>query len=121
MAVPILICDDSALARKQVSRSLPTQWEVDITFAHNGKEAMEILQSKQVALLFLDLTMPELDGLGVLEAIKQQKLELFVIVISADIQPEMKKRVMELGALDFIHKPVNQAKLSGILQQYGLV
>jgi len=121
MALPVLICDDSILARKQVRKSLPESFDAEFQTAANGLEALAILRSQEIGLVFLDLTMPELDGIGVLEAIKAENIDCFVIVISADIQPEMQKRVMELGALAFIHKPVNEEKLSGILKQYGLV
>ena len=121
MALPVLICDDSLLARKQVRKSLPESFDADILTAGNGVEALAILRSQEIGLVFLDLTMPELDGIGVLEAIKQDGLDCFVIVISADIQPEMQKRVMELGALAFVQKPVSEDKLSGILKQYGLI
>jgi two-component system chemotaxis response regulator CheY len=121
MALPVLICDDSLLARKQVRKSLPESFDADILTAGNGVEALAILRSQEIGLVFLDLTMPELDGIGVLEAIKQDGLDCFVIVISADIQPEMQKRVTELGALAFIHKPVNPEKLVVILKQYGLI
>lgn len=121
MALPILICDDSNMARKQVNRSLPEGWDVDITFATNGKEAIEVLTSQEVGVLFLDLTMPEIDGVGVLEFIKANNVDCFVIVISADVQPAMRERVMSLGALSFIQKPVNKEKLLDILKTYGLV
>jgi len=65
--------------------------------------------------------MPELDGIGVLEAIKAEAIDCFVIVISADIQPEMQKRVMELGALAFVQKPVSEDKINGVLKQYGFI
>lgn len=121
MSLPVLVCDDSAMARKQVVRSLPEGWPVEVTFATNGVECLEKLRNQRYALLFLDLTMPELDGPGVLEAIKAEKLEIFVIVISADIQPEMKRRVMDLGAMEFIHKPVNTDKLTEILHKFGFL
>jgi two-component system chemotaxis response regulator CheY len=120
MALPVLICDDSILARKQVRKSLPENFEVEVQTAGNGLEALAILRSQEIGLVFLDLTMPELDGVGVLEAIKAEAIDCFVIVISADIQPEMQRRVMELGALAFIQKPVNEEKLHGVLRQYGL-
>lgn len=120
MSFPVLICDDSAIARKMVQRSLPDNFASEVHLATNGQEALEHLNEKQIALLFLDLTMPVLDGIGVLEAIKQQCLEVFVIVISGDIQPVMKQKVEQLGALDFIEKPVNQSKLLGILNKFGL-
>jgi CheY-like chemotaxis protein len=121
MALPVLICDDSILARKQVRKSLPETFDAEFQTAGNGIEALQILRNQEIGLVFLDLTMPELDGIGVLEAIKAESIDCFVIVISADIQPEMQKRVMELGALAFIQKPVSEEKLAGVLKQYGLV
>lgn len=121
MALPVLICDDSLLARKQVRKSLPEFFDVEVSTATNGIEALAILRSQEIGLVFLDLTMPELDGIGVLEAIKSEGLDCFVIVISADIQPEMQHRVTQLGALAFIHKPVNEDKLLVVLKQYGLI
>ena len=121
MALPVLICDDSILARKQVRKSLPETFDAEFQTAGNGIEALQILRTQEIGLVFLDLTMPELDGIGVLEAIKGENIDCFVIVISADIQPEMQRRVMELGALAFIQKPVSEEKIAGVLKQYGLV
>jgi len=121
MAIPLLICDDSNMARKQVARSLPDGWDVDITFASNGLEALEAIRLGKGEMMFLDLTMPELDGFGVLEALKQEDLKTVVIVISGDIQPDAQERVKKLGALDFIKKPINQDKLINTLQSFGLL
>ena len=121
MALPVLICDDSLLARKQVRKSLPESFDAEFQTAGNGLEALAILRAQEIGLVFLDLTMPELDGIGVLEAIKAEHIDCFVIVISADIQPEMQKRVMELGALAFIQKPASAAKLADVMHKYGLI
>ncbi len=120
MTFPVLICDDSAIARKMVQRSLPENFASEIHLATNGEEAIQQLLEKHIALLFLDLTMPVKDGLDVLHEIKQRCLEVFVIVISGDIQPEMKNRVEKLGALDFIEKPVDAPRLESVLQKFGL-
>lgn len=109
------------MARKQVQRSLPETWDVDITFASNGNEGIQAIRDGKGEMVFLDLTMPGLDGYGVLEKIKQEKLKCMVIVISGDIQPEARDRVKSLGAVDFIKKPVDQQKLYTVLQNYGLV
>ena len=106
MSYSILVCDDSKVARKQVVRCLSGSLEAEIVQAENGAQALTILKSQQIDLLCLDLTMPVLDGVGVLEALKSHKIETFVVVISADIQPEMKARVIRLGAIDFMEKPV---------------
>ena len=121
MTIPLLICDDSNMARKQVARALPVGWDVEITYASNGIEGLEAIREGKGEMVFLDLTMPELDGYGVLEAIKKEGLKCVVIVISADIQPEVLERVTSAGALDFIRKPINQEKLTDVLQSYGLL
>ena len=120
MTTPLLICDDSNMARKQVARSLPDGWDVDISFATNGQEGIEAIKAGKGDVLLLDLNMPVMDGYQVLEAIVAQDLPTLVIVISGDIQPEAHQRVTSLGALDFIKKPVNKEKLTEILAAYGI-
>ena len=120
MSVPLLICDDSNMARKQVARALPPGWEVDITFATNGVEGLQAIRDGKGEIVFLDLTMPEMDGYTVLEHVKAEGLKCIVIVISADIQPEARERVLKSGALEFIKKPIDSEKLMAVLQQYGL-
>lgn len=117
---PVLICDDSNLARKQIARCLPSDWDVEVSFAENGQQAIEIISMGQVDVLFLDLNMPVLDGYGVLEAIQQRELPTLTIVVSGDIQPAAYARVMSLGALDFIRKPIDRDKLAEILDRYGV-
>jgi two-component system, chemotaxis family, chemotaxis protein CheY len=121
MALTALICDDSLLARNQLKKSLPANFDADIVTATNGVEALAVLRANEIGLVFLDLTMPELDGIGVLEAIKADAMDCLVIVVSADIQPEMQKRVMELGALAFIQKPASADKLAEVMHKYGLI
>ncbi len=121
MTTPILICDDSNMARKQVLRSLPSSWDVEVSYATNGVEALEVIRSGKGEMVFLDLTMPELDGYGVLETIKEEGLKSVIIVISGDIQPEAQARVQALGALDFIKKPINPQKLEETLNKFGLL
>lgn len=121
MSIPLLICDDSNMARKQVMRALPPGWNVDVSFAANGVEGLEAIRAGKGEIVFLDLTMPQMDGYEVLEHIRDEGLKTVVIVISADIQPDARERVLELGALDFIRKPVDGDKLQDILHAYGLL
>jgi len=121
MTLPVVICDDSALARKQLARSLPGGWDISITFANNGKEAIDAIKQGKGDLLFLDLNMPVMDGYETLETIRQENLDSLVLVVSGDIQPEAKKRVMALGALDFINKPINSELVTSILLNYGII
>ncbi|WP_133471427.1 response regulator [Paraglaciecola marina] len=120
MATPVLICDDSSFARKQMQRAIPDGWEVDITFAENGLRALEIIREGKVEVMFLDLNMPVMDGYETMQAIKEEELPIMVIVVSGDVQPEARARMLSLGALDFIRKPTENAKLVQVLSQFGL-
>ncbi len=120
MSTSLLICDDSNMARKQVARSLPDGWDVEISFASNGLEGIEAIKAGKGDVLLLDLNMPQMDGYEVLEAILKQDLPTLTIVISGDIQPEAHQRVTSLGALDFIQKPVSKEKLTEVLLAYGV-
>lgn len=121
MSVPILICDDSGFARKQMARSLPENWDVEVSFAADGVEAVAAILEGKADILFLDLNMPVMDGYQVLEAVRCQDLPTLVIVVSGDVQPEARQRVMSLGALDFITKPIDSEKLLTLLEQYGIL
>ena len=117
----VLVCDDSLVARKQVAKCLPQDWDVAVHFAKNGQDALSALAEGKGDLLLLDLNMPVLDGYGTLEAIQQRGLKTKVIVVSGDIQPEAHERVTSLGALDFIRKPVEPAKLVEVLDKYNIL
>ena len=121
MGLPVIICDDSSFARKQMMRALPDNWDVEITLATQGEEAIAAIKEGKGEVMFLDLTMPILDGYGVLEQIRAQDLPSVVIVVSGDVQPEAYERVKKLGALDFIKKPVDQQVVHKVLTQYGVL
>ncbi|MDP5253238.1 MULTISPECIES: response regulator [unclassified Vibrio] len=116
MTVSVLICDDSSLARKQIARSLPDALNGDIAFAVNGNNALECLANQSFGLMFLDLTMPELDGFETLEAMQQRGYQTPVVVVSGDIQPKAKERVLALGAKAFIQKPIGKEALKQTLR-----
>lgn len=120
MTTRILICDDSALARKQMARALPEGLRGDVSFAKDGVEALEKLRGGEAELLFLDLNMPEMDGYQVLEQVRKEDLPVMTIVVSGDIQPEARERVKKLGALDFIKKPTETCTVLDLLVEYGV-
>ena len=120
MTIPVLIVDDSGLARKQLARSLPADWDVSLSFAGDGREALKYIRAERAEVVFLDLNMPILDGYQTLELMRDEGLKSRVIVVSGDIQPDALKRVKQLGAIDFIRKPADQATLLDALQRNGI-
>ena len=120
MTTKVLVVDDSTVSRKMLIRSLPKEWDISITQAVNGQDAMEKYRQGLADIMFLDLTMPVMDGYQTLEALQKEGLDTFVVVVTADIQPEAEERVRKLGAMAFVKKPVNMEKLIPILKEYGI-
>lgn len=103
----ILIVDDSALNRMVLIEILGKE---NYTFleAENGQQAVELLDCHpEVDLLLLDITMPEIDGFGVLEIMNQYHWieETPVIMISAEDAYSFIERAYDLGASDYITRP----------------
>ncbi|MDO8454484.1 MAG: response regulator, partial [Sulfurimonas sp.] len=87
----ILIVDDSKLARMGVIKSLrEIEPGAELFQASNGVEAVEIFKNERPSVVFLDLTMPVMDGYEALKQIMALDKDAQVIVISADIQSEAK-------------------------------
>ncbi len=121
MSIPVTIADDSLLSRKTVRKALPPDWDISLTEASNGHEALAAVAAGKAEVLFLDLTMPELDGFGVLRELHEHHAKTIVIVISADIQPEAQKIVDSLGAFRFLPKPLQADQLRQTLAELGLL
>lgn len=102
----VLICDDSALARKSLSRCIAELEHLNIQYAEDGNEALAILVEQNIDVLFLDLTMPIMDGYEVLTALPVSKHPTKVVVVSGDVQLAAQQRCMQLGAYAFIEKPL---------------
>lgn len=121
MSLPVLICDDSSLARRQLVRALPPEWNVSLSYVDNGREALVAIKNGKADLMFLDLNMPGMSGYEVLDTIQQRDLPCLVIVVSGDIQAQARRKVIERGALDFLRKPVSADQLREVLQRFGLL
>lgn len=121
MSVSVLIVDDSPIARKMLIRSLPPDWNMQFTEVGDGLAAMASVRAHKPDLMFLDLTMPEMDGYQVLEQLRKENINCRVIVISADIQPRARDRVIASGAMAFIKKPIDTVKLEVTLKEHGIL
>jgi chemotaxis protein CheY-P-specific phosphatase CheC len=103
-----------------MERSIPDDWDVNVSFAENGQQALALIRAGKADVMFLDLNMPVMDGYETMQVIKDEQLPTMVVVVSGDVQPEARARMLSLGAIDFIRKPIDNEKLTEILRQYGL-
>ena len=104
----ILIVDDTIVYRKIVSDVLSNFPDVEVVgTAHNGKAAISKIASLSPDLLTLDIEMPEMNGLEVLEYIMEKDLDVGAVMLSTLTHEgsEMTMKGLELGAFDFIPKP----------------
>ena len=115
----ILVTDDSKMARKMVIKTLTENIEGDLEIfeAQNGQEALDLYKELSPKIVFLDLTMPIMDGFTALEKIKEFDKNAKVVVISADIQKLSMDRVLQLGAFNFVKKPIESSKMKQIFEK----
>ena len=108
----LLVADDNKVNRLLLARRLELQGH-EVTLAENGRVALEKLRSQAFDLLLLDIEMPEIDGLQVLEQLKSDLHLRDLPVIVTSVLEELDKvvRCIELGAEDYLHKPVNPVLL----------
>ena len=112
-AFSVLVVDDSRTLRKILIRELNSLGFHNILEAADGIEAIEVVKTKSVDLMLLDMEMPELDGLGVLGQLKADDTykALPIIVISGADQFEKTIKCIEIGAEDYLPKPFDSILL----------
>ena len=115
----ILVTDDSKMARKMVIKILKDILgeNVEIHEGQNGEEALDLYKEFLPKIVFLDLTMPIMDGFEALEKIKEFDKNAKVVIISADIQKLSMDKALQLGAFNFIKKPIDLTKMEQILNK----
>ena len=117
----VLIADDSSFSRKLLLKALPEVLTNEVSQAANGEEVLAAYEAGQAEIIFLDLTMPVMDGFEALEHLHRRDANVVVIVVSADIQPQARQRVTELGAAAFIKKPISSEAMLATLHEIGVL
>jgi DNA-binding NtrC family response regulator len=110
-----LIVDDEENALESFEITLNSCGIENILLCRDSREVRNLLKSRKVEIILLDLTMPYITGEELLPLIVQDYPEIPVIIITGDIEVETAVRCMQIGAFDYMVKPVEEKRLvSGI-------
>jgi CheY-like chemotaxis protein len=116
-AVTVLVVDDSISVRKVVARNFrDLGYEVDEV--SDGLEALGRLRTHSFAMVFSDLEMPRMDGFELLAELNRLAISpaIPVVIASTRSDPETQRRVLELGAREFVPKPIDPAALAAVVR-----
>ncbi|MDD2652928.1 MAG: response regulator [Sulfurimonas sp.] len=118
----VLVVDDSKIARISVIKNVVgVMPDVEVFEATNGLEAVELFAKERPSAVFLDLTMPVMNGYEALKRIMEIDKAAQVIIVSADIQSEAKLRVLAAGAKNMYPKPINHEIVKLVFEKDLLV
>jgi putative two-component system response regulator len=110
MTDSILIVDDEQLVREMISRRLETRGYKCLT-AGNGQEALSLISENNISLVLLDISMPGISGLDVLNDIRSKSADIMVIMITAVVDINIAIKAMTSGAYDYLIKPIESELL----------
>lgn len=113
--VKILIVDDEPVVRRSLTRVL-SGLTCSVECAASGEEALRRLQQQRFDLVLLDLRMPGIDGLTVLESIKRNWPECEVVIVTGYADLDTVKASVALGAFDYLPKPVGPDEVIHVAQ-----
>jgi two-component system nitrogen regulation response regulator GlnG len=112
----ILVADDEESMRWVLSKALKKKgFTVDL--ARDGDEALQFIQSRQYDLAILDIKMPGLSGLELLDKVREQKSDLLVVIMTAEASMKNAVEAMKRGAYDYITKPFDLDVIDAIIEK----
>ena len=115
----VLIVDDSFVIRKNIKQHLINHYDAEIVgMAENGKVALEMFDQTNPNYVTLDITMPELDGISVLQEMLKRNPIVNVIIITALSDKDTALQAIEMGAKSYIIKPLTIQKLQAAVNQF---
>jgi CheY-like chemotaxis protein len=111
----ILIVDDSSFARFKLRKTL-TAMGHEVIEAENGRQALDLLEGSSFSCIFIDILMPEMDGIQTIDEIRKKAIDVPIAVVSADVQNSTREMCFERGVKAFLNKPMKEEDLKKVLE-----
>ncbi len=112
----ILVVDDEPAEREGLAR-LVGQWGYEVETASSGEEALSLIESQHPAVVLTDLVLPEMDGLTLLQRLKETGRPPIVLLVTGHGTVETAVEAMRHGAFDYLTKPVDATRLQVLLEK----
>lgn len=119
--VKILVAEDNLINQKYLERLLK-KLEYSFMIVGTGSEVIEVLKSEKYEILFLDISMPDMDGFEVTKIIKEkfkQEERPIIIALTANSSDEDKEKYLNVGMIDLLPKPIQIQELKNIIEKYS--
>lgn len=113
----LMVVDDSNIIRNKIKRSYNNHQFDLVAAASSGVEAVRLFSQHQPDVVTMDLTMPEMDGIGCIERIIKLNPEVRILVVSALSDKSTGIEALEKGARGFLLKPFTEQQLSDALEE----
>lgn len=110
-----MVVEDEAVANELLSSTFKNFFK-EVTSAFNGKEALELFKDKKPDIVFVDIIMPEMDGIELARRIREINPQQMVVVVSASNDIQKISQTIEIGVNSFIQKPIDTKKIIELLQ-----
>lgn len=121
MAQKLLIVDDEAHIRMLIEQTLEDLEDegVELLFAENGEQALELIQKEEPNLVFLDVMMPKMNGMEVCHKVKKElKLShVYIILLTAKGQEVDRQKGLEMGADRYMTKPFDPDEMLEVAEE----
>ena len=117
MALKLMIVDDSNIIRSKITRTLTQHHMEVVATASNGEEAISLFASSKPDVVTMDLTMPRMDGLECIRALRKMNSNVSILVVSALADKATAIQALKEGAQGFLCKPFSESDLTEAMDE----
>ena len=115
----LLIIDDEKIIREGMTNYLPLLGvkKEHITQAASGQQALDLLEKQKIHVAFVDINLPDMNGLDLIQIITQRFSEILIVVISGFDEFEFARRAIQLHVFDYLLKPIPKTDLEKLVHK----